>query len=67
MPDVVVVQGDVERQPIERLEHHLASAGSRCRARDAVQPAAQRHGLVVQVAGLVAQGVERHEQMVCPV
>ena len=56
-----LVQRDVERQAVERLEHHLA--GRRQVVADlgmTMQPATQRHRLVVQVTGFVAQRVERH-------
>ena len=62
-----LVQGEVERKPVERLEHHVAGRGEIVADLGvSMQPAAQRHGLVVQVAGLVAQGFERHAEMVCP-
>ena len=62
-----LVQGEVERQAVERLEHHVAGGWEVVADLGMpVKAAAQRHRLVLQVAGLVAQRVERHGEMVCP-
>ena len=65
MPAVRLVQRDVERQAVDRLEHDLPGDGQLVAdLRPFVELASQSDRLVVEILGFLAQRLDRHRRMV---